>query len=402
MRHPAARWVLFVLAVAGAAGLAYRAVVLEQQALAERRTLQMASIDARALQNALSEARRAMAAMASPGQSAASWSRQVNAAIDVVRARLASLAATPGGAALSGSSERIDRLVEVEERLHESAAGGRSLMASDIAFGEALPHVDAVDKQVADLIAQRSAETDRVTFALRQQQALVGAGALGVLALAALILTPVPRVRGAALPVPAAAPDPDPEPRAARDLSLDLVRPTSAAAGTEAVRTAAGLDLMPLAAVCTELARLSDGAALASVLERVAPAIGAKGIVVWLADAERAALQPAAAWGYDERLVARFPAVAVSDDNPTAHAFSQVAPAIVPGRGGQPAAVAAPIVGSKGAVGVLSVELLSSGAPSSAFVAAAGIVAAQLATLLEPPAHRDAPVGDEPIIDAPS
>ncbi len=123
---------------------------------------------------------------------------------------------------------------------------------------------------------------------------------------------------------------------------------------------------------------------MTAVLERVAPAIGASGIVVWLADADRTALRVAAAWGYDPRLVERFPAVPAGDDNLTARAFSTRAVVTAAGRSGQPAAVAAPIVGSSGATGVLSVELTSTGAPAADVVAVAGIVAAQLATLLEP------------------
>lgn len=391
MRHPGARWVVLVLAVAIAAGLAYRAVQLDLQAAASRRGLIAATDDARALQGALADARRAMAAMASPGQPAVSWSRQVTAAIGVARNSLTSLADVPAAAALASSRERLDKLVEAEGRLHESAVGGRSLMASDIAFGEALPHVDAIDAQVAEVLTALTAAADRASAETHDQQTLALAGALGVLALAALVLTPVSQARVEAAPVVAAV---EPEPLAARDLSLDLGR-GSASVAADTPRAAA-LDLSPLAAVCGELARLSDGAALASVLERVAPAIGAKGIVVWLADADRTALQPAAAWGYDPRLVARFPAVAVSDDNPTAHAFSNAAPATVPGRSGQPAAVAAPIVNSKGAVGVLSVELTSSGTPAPALVAAAGIVAAQLATLLEPLPAGESPASGEP------
>lgn len=390
MRHPGARWVVFVVAVAAAAGLGYRAAQLDQQDAASHRSLRAATADAQGLQAALSDARRAMAAMASPGQPAVSWSRQVNTAIEVARTRLTSLATVPAAAALAASSEQLDQLVEAARRLHESAVGGRSLMASDIAFGEALPQLDAIDTQVATVVTQMNAEAERVSAAARQQQGLALAGALGVLALAALVLTPAPQARVEAAPLPVA----EPEPLGARDLSLDLGRGSSTIAPAEA-RTVSTLDLSPLAAVCGELARLSDGAALASVLERVAPAIGAKGIIVWLADTDRAALHPAAAWGYDPRLVARFPAVAVSDDNPTAHAFSNAAAATVPGRSGQPAAVAAPIVNAKGAVGVLSVELTSSGAPAPALVAAAGIVAAQLATLLEPlPPAAEPPAGD--------
>jgi len=382
MRHPGARWALLVLAMSAAAGLGYRAAALEQHGLDARRGLVSATGDARALQAALSDARRALAAMASPGQPAVSWSRQVGAAIETARARLETLSAAAGGMNQSASIERLDRLAEAEGRLREYAVGGRSLQASDVAFGEALPHLDAIDVQVADALAQLSTNAEQQMAATRQQQAMALAGALGTLALAALMLTPTSRARVVEAGAPPVTED------AAADLTLDLGRatpPVSVSVPAPARFTPPAFDLAPVAAVCGELARLSDGAALTSVLERVAPAIGAKGIVVWLADAERQALGVAASWGYDPRIVERFPAVPVADDNLTARAFSTKTAVTAAGRSGQPAAVAAPIVGSSGATGVLSVELTSSSTPAADVVAVAGIVAAQLATLLEPP-----------------
>lgn len=397
MRHPAARWVLFVVAVAVAGGLGYRAVQVEQQTVTARARLTAATRDAQALQQSLSDARRAMAAMASPGQPAASYSRQVSAAVDAARTRLTALAAMPGGEPLSASTARLDQLVEAESRLHEYAVSGRSLMASDVTFGEALPHLDAVATQVADVTTQWTAAAERDAAAVRQQQSMMAAGAAGVLALAALILAPLPRRTEAAATAVSEPVDEKP----AGDLSLDLGRVVPDAAPVPRPAAAVPtLDLAPLAAVCGELAKLADGAALTSVLERVGPAIGAKGLVVWLADAERSALQPAAAWGYDPRLVARFPAVQVSDDNPTARAFSRKTTSVAAGRGGEAAAVAAPIVNAQGAVGVLSVELAASGAPASSATAAAGIVAAQLATLLEPLPAPAAAGDDDAIAEA--
>ena len=397
MRHPGARWALLVLAISVAGGLGYRAATLEQHGLDTRRGLAAATGDARALQAALSDARRALAAMASPGQPAVSWSRQVGVAIEAARARLTSLGALPGGVNLPASIERLDRLVETERRLREYAVGGRSLQASDVAFGEALPHLDAIDGQVADALAQLNTNAEQQMAAARQQQALALAGALGTLALAALILTPTARARVDHAIAPIVTE------RDAADLALILDRATPPVAVTvppPARFTPPVFDLAPVAAVCGELARLSDGAALTSVLERVAPTIDAKGIVVWLADAERQALRVAASWGYDPRVVERFPAVPVSDDNLTARAFSTRASVTAAGRSGQPAAVAAPLVGSSGATGVLSVELTSSGTPSADVVAVAGIVAAQLATLLEPQPSTVAPAAT-PTPDAP-
>ncbi|MEP7117786.1 MAG: GAF domain-containing protein [Acidobacteriota bacterium] len=389
MRHPAARWVVLALAVAIAAGLVYHATVLEQRGLDDQRGLAAATADARALQTALSEARRALAAMSSPGQPAVSWSRQAGAAIDSARMHLTSLAARPGGAGLAQSGERLDRLVEAEGRLHEYAVGGRSLQASDVAFGEALPHLDAIDTSVAEAVAHMTATADTDMAATRRQQALALAGALGTLTLAALVLTPTPR--RATLP---GAAEPVTTDERANDLSLHAATATQAVVSGGRVSAPLTVNLMPVAAVCQDLAQLSDVAALAAALERVAPAIGAKGIVVWLVDADRRTLQVAASWGYDARVVARFPAVPVSDDNPTARAFAAATPSTAAGRTGQPAAVATPIIGSNGAVGVLALELTSAATPSTEVVAVAGIVAAQLATLLEPLPRGETPAGD--------
>ncbi len=392
MRHPAARWFVLVVAMAAAAGLGYHATTLEQRGIDARRGLDAATTDALILQGALATTRRATAAMASPGQPSVSWSRQGASAIDTARARLASLVAVPGGEGLAASIERLDQLVEVEGRLRDYAVGGRALMASDVAFGEALPHIDAIDDEVAGALAQMNSSAKQRLAATRGQQVTALAGAFATLALAALILTPLARARTDQA-VPAGGVE------SATDRgSLDLGRiaPPPVVAQDTPRAVARGLDLSPVAAVCGELARLSDGATLASVLQRVAPALGAKGIVVWLADADRRALQAAASWGYDARLVERFPAVPVTDDNPTARAFASGAPSIAPGRAGQPAAVAAPIVGSHGAAGVLSVELTASGGVSAEVVAVVAIVAAQLATLLEPLPRADTPATDTP------
>ena len=390
---------MLLVAVAVAAGLGYHAATLERHEIDDRRALVATIADARALQAALSDARRALAAMASPGQPAVSWSRQAGAALDTARARLASLATGPAGADVAKTTERLERLVETEGRLRDYAVGGRSLMASDVAFGEALPHIDAIDVTVADAAATITAAAEQDMAETRRQQAMALAGALGTLALAALILAPTPPAQPSeSVPQPA-APD-----EHAGELSLDLGLATpQAAMSSDSARTSASatarssvqaVDLSPVAAVCAELARLSDGAALSSALERVAPAIGAKGLVVWLVDADRKALQAAASWGYDPRVVERFPTVPVLDDNPTSQAFSAGTPSIAAGRAGQPAAVATPIIGSNGTVGVLALELTSSGTPHAEVVAVAGILAAQLASLLEPLPRGETPASD--------
>jgi hypothetical protein len=312
MRHPAVRWSVLAIAVVAAAGCCYWAATLEQRALDKRRTLSAATSDARSLQKALADTRRALSAMASPGQAAVSWSRQATASIDTARAKLAALMTTDGGAALREHAERLDKLADAEARLHDNAVSGRALMASDVAFGEALPHVDALDHQVAETIGAMIETGDRDLAATRDQQILALAGALGVLGVAAVLLTPTPRRRD--LDEPAAVAD-GAEP-AADGLSLAVppapVAPPMAAVAPVAVPAPLALprvELTPLAAACDALARLADGDKLPGVLDTVAGA-GARGIAV----AGQRRRNDAAGGGvveYDRR-IERFSVIAVT------------------------------------------------------------------------------------------
>jgi hypothetical protein len=154
--------------------------------------------------------------------------------------------------------------------------------------------------------------------------------------------------------------------------------------------------LTPLAAACDQLARLADGDTLPAVLDTVRPALGARGIAVWLAGADQTTLQVVASSGYDRRIVERFPVIAVTDDNPTAKAFARVRPMTLAAEAGQPAAIAVPIAGARGTTGVLSLEMLGAREAGPDVLAAAGIVASQLATLLEPLPKADAEPADVP------
>lgn len=401
MRHPAVRWSVLAIAVVVAAGCCYWAATLEQRALDQRRTLSAATNDARSLQKALADTRRALSAMASPGQAAVSWSRQATASIDMARAKLAALMTTEGGAGLRPHAERLDKLADAEARLHDNAVSGRALMASDVAFGEALPHVDSLDHQVAETIGAMIETADRDLATARDQQILALAGALGVLGVAAVLLTPTPRRR--ADDAPATADTAGGTESVADGLALAITPALVAAAASDALPSAAPaalavprVHLTPLAAACDQLARLADGDTLPAVLDTVRPALGARGIAVWLAGADQTTLQVVASSGYDRRIVERFPVIAVTDDNPTAKAFARVRPMTLAAEAGQPAAIAVPIAGARGTTGVLSLEMLGAREAGPDVLAAAGIVASQLATLLEPLPKADAEPADVP------
>lgn len=400
MRHSIVRWSVLALAVTTAAGCCYWAATLEQRALDKRRALSVATLDARGLQSALADTRRALSAMASPGQAAVSWSRQATASIETARARLASLMASEGGASLRPHAERLDRLADAESRLHDNAVSGRALMASDVAFGEALPHVDALDHQVAETIGAMIETGDRDLASTRDQQIMALAGALGVLGVAAVLLTPTPRRRDDDVAAPAGAID-------AGGDALSLAAPPVPVVPMPVVAVPVAppapvavavprVDLAPLAAACDALARLADGDKLPAVLDTLRPALGARGIAVWLAGAGDTTLQVVASSGYERRVVERFPVVGVTDDNPTAKAFTSMRAIAMPARAGQPAAMAVPIAGARGTTGVLSLEMAGAREANADVLAAAGIVASQLATLLEPLPGADAEPADVP------
>ncbi|MEZ5416397.1 MAG: GAF domain-containing protein [Vicinamibacterales bacterium] len=399
MRRPALRWTVLAVAVVVAAGCGYWAAMLERRALDERRSLDTATGDARALQNALSDARRAVAAMAAPGQAAVSWSRQAAASIELARGKLTALSSAEGGAQLRTLTERLDRLSEAQTRLHEAAVGGRAMAASDVAFGEALPHVDAIDQRVGDAVAGMIAAADIRIAASRDRQILAVAGALGAIGIAAVLLTPLPRARTE----DAVAVDADDDAAPGADLALQpaQVAPPAPTPVPEArVIEKAKVELTPLAAACEALARVSDGARLPGVLDAVRPTLGARGLAVWLVDGSGDTLQVVASSGYDPRVVERFPALRVADDTPTSQAYARSAPVRTPPRVTQPAAVAVPIAGARGTSGVLSFEMANGRDASTDVVAAATIVAAQLATLLEPAQPADAQVAEPPAVRA--
>lgn len=373
MGHAARRWAVLVLAIAVAGGALAWAVSLEQQGQARRQRTAAAFAEAKTIDGAVGDARRALAAMASPGQAAVSWSRQAAQALATARAHVITLAGTSDAAALAGGLTILDKLADAEGRVRDHAVGGKTLQASDVAFGEALPLLDTLSASTAEVTFSVAAAADHAAADLRRRQMAAVAAALLALLGAALAL-----VRAPGAEVTTAQAGPLDAPMGLGDVltSAPLAVPGSAAAAVE--RT---IDLDRLAGVCDELARLGDGGDLQDAIGRAAGALGATGVVVWLADSDRRVLTPAAFAGYDARVVARFGAVPFDDANPTSRAFASGEVVTTTAGPGHASAVAVPLVGALGPVGVLSAEL-AAGTRLKDGAAAARIAGAQLATLL--------------------
>lgn len=139
-------------------------------------------------------------------------------------------------------------------------------------------------------------------------------------------------------------------------------------------------DLALVADVCGALARTTDASSLRDALARAAAVLDARGIVVWIGAGEE--LFPALAHGYDERIVARLGPIPRDAANATAAAWRSAQLRTVPADAASHGAVAVPLSGVNGCVGVFAAELRDGREQSAATQAVAAVIAAQLAAIV--------------------
>lgn len=141
-------------------------------------------------------------------------------------------------------------------------------------------------------------------------------------------------------------------------------------------------DLLALAQLCTEFARVDNVSALKRLLKDAASILDARGVIVWLWDAPNAELRPALTYGYSDRVLARIRAVDRDADNATATAFRSAEPCAVAANNGTGAALAVPLLTPAGCAGVLAIEWPpGTSERTRSAAAAATILAALLAQL---------------------
>jgi hypothetical protein len=148
------------------------------------------------------------------------------------------------------------------------------------------------------------------------------------------------------------------------------------------------IDLPGMARLVGDMAQLVDTRALPGMLERAAELLDASGIVLWIADPDGRELAPIMTHGYPQQLVTRLGTIQRGAENATAAAFRTSLLQTVDADSVSSGAIAAPLVTPIGCVGVMAAEIRNEGERQDAVLAAAGIVAAQLATLVGPPSSR--------------
>ncbi len=315
----------------------------------------------------------------------------------------------------------------MDARARTYVRGNQNILASDMIFSNGNELTDAavgaLEKAASAEQVARAASNE--TLASRQSFALVAAAAAAGLVVLLLLpagepemlapafldprrpapsasharRVPAPGVkdessaaRKAGQPAPAGDAFPGEAPAAAVAASGGAPAP---AAGTPPSLPAPSFNFTAMAALCTDLSRVDDTMALPPLLERAATLLDAAGIILWIADPDGRELNPVLAQGYPQHLVNRLGTIPRSAENATAAAFRTATLQTVYGDASSNGAIAAPLVTCGGCVGVMAAEVRGDTEKLDANLAAATILAAQLAALVGPPAGRPADAGIE-------
>jgi len=446
MHSRAARLVLlflFLIAVSTASYLFWKGESLASAQAADARAFDEST---RTLERTLLDTRAAQRAYLASSQNGEFWASKVTQDVQAIREatnELRSTATVPQ--AQSGLDEvrsAIDDFLKVDKRAVEYVKRDQRSLAADVIFADGVELTDAALTALAQARkAELSARAEAMALTSRRGVFAIAAGAASAV-LVVLLLVPAPRARIIAAPVEPAAvaptkpaesprfvapapalqtPGPQgedelwtPARRAAAEAAqalatspavadADTVAPqrtveASAAAEQAAVvepviespRQADDLtDFAGVASLCIDLARVVDTRALPSLLDRAASLLDASGIILWIADPDGRELNPIFAQGYPQQLVNRLGTIPREAENATAAAFRTSLLQTVMADDISAGAIAAPLVTSGGCVGVMAAEVRNDAERQDLKLAAASIMAAQLATLVGPPAARN-------------
>jgi hypothetical protein len=407
MRSVPVRVTLLILVVAATAAAGY--VLWTSEAARRASANRAAALDtgAVAATRGLLELRAAQHAYVAAGQGEEFWIERAGAGILDLKASIGGIrahATSPRAqAALDNALGLLTDFEEIDARARQYARGGQRLIASDLIFSDGL---ELTAGAVAALDEARQAEREideALARDLRRTEVLV-LGSYALFALLAVgLLVPVGARQGPQARPASTTPSIDvtlaTEPL---DLALRLEdepaglapAPASEPRVEQPAPAAESARLEALAAICTELARVADTRALPSILERAAEGLNASGIIIWIADPDGRELNPIMSHGYSQQLLSRLGTIGRNAQNATAAAYRTGLLQTVRGDATSNGAIAAPLVSPAGTVGVMAAEVRDEGETRTERLAAATIVAAQLATLVGPPVPRAQPKAD--------
>ncbi len=382
--------VLFLMACAGAATEVARIDAEFDAARAEEAAL---TILGNAARRAVLEVGAAQRAYVAAGQNRDYWLARVTATLELATDRLADLARA---VSVQGARLELDSAVATMAHFGEMDARARDLIgddetvpASDLIFTDGLELTDTAHAEIdAALTIERAARADALRASrTRRTAVLVAVAGAGLLFL--LLLVPATK--------PAAPAETSRESisvllgaTAMSDLRLDAGAPIIDRPDTPP-------DLAALAALCTDLGRVSDSEQLPALLQRAAGVIGASGIIVWLRDGSGQRLRAVTSHGYSAQTLGKMGDLPCDGDNAAATAFRTARMQVAERQGHGNSAVVAPLIAAEGCVGVMTAELPENA--TSQTRALASIVAAQLVVLLGGNAETDAAEPEAAAVD---
>ncbi|OFW01401.1 MAG: hypothetical protein A3I61_18205 [Acidobacteria bacterium RIFCSPLOWO2_02_FULL_68_18] len=322
------------------------------------------------MRDAIAEIGAAQQSYVAPGQLDEPWFERTATLVGELRGGIAAvqprLRSEAAAAALQGLAESLDALEAADARTRQNLSLGQELMAADVIFSDGRNLLDGMAGRLRDLRhAERGASSAALATDARARWA--------TLALLALTWVGAAGAFWRARPGSAAVPE---MPRGPRVPKASEVRPDTA--GTPGSRGTLEIDLSAAAALCTDLSRVTDTAALAALLGRTASVLDASGVLLWMSAGEQ--LFAVLGHGYAPEHLGRFGPIACIADNAAAAAWRTGRLSVVAGDGTTSGGLVAPMFGPSGCIGVLALEIRHGREQEPAAQAVAAMVAAQLAT----------------------
>jgi hypothetical protein len=368
---------LFLLMCVVALVSAFQALYIERLLAMGRQAADVSDHDTESAVIAIADYRAAEAGYLATGQESAYWMTRVDSLAssmsEVITREGAATPSAQARASFDAAAGALEDLGKLDSRARALVKNDQRFVASDVIFMDCL--------QAANHLAQTLAAARESDHSAREVQltrlsevrlaAIGGSMAFGLVG--AWILLARARSASATEPVPVA------EPSSSHSLSLGPIQPNPVPA-----TATSDVNLTEAADLCVDLARVLDSRDVPALFERAAKILGAKGLVLWVADTSGALLRPSLSHGYSEKVLARMSGLQMDGDNATALAFRSMQAQIV--GASSPAgvgALAVPLVTATGCVGVLSAEVKKA-RPGSDTLSVAQMIAAQFSALVAP------------------
>jgi hypothetical protein len=270
-------------------------------------------------------------------------------------------------AGLDQTDRNFRSIVVIDGKARQYLQEEQDLLAADLIFSEGRDTIGALEMTLGGLrAAEQATATARIALVERQQWVTITLVAgLWLVGLVALVPLPGSVIRDSGF------------------ASLGFSSPESRIPNPEpadAAASPASIDLAAAADVCGALARAADTASLRDVLARAAAVLDARGIIVWMGAGEE--LFPALSYGYDERMIERLGPIPRGASNATAEAWRTAQLRTVAADAISHGAVAVPVSGIGGCVGVFAAEVRHGREDDPGTQAIAAMIAAQLAGIV--------------------